>query len=177
MGDLYDEVEEDVGTVPSCSTCGSERVVRPAWLCWNRRDGAWELESELDLAYCHACGGNAELTWQETDGAKPVKRVRELNDLFRTSGVGGGTIVVTSGIEDLGPKAVVKILTTVREFSEFPPESDPWEEHDFGAFDYEEQRIFWKIDCYDLTKTMGSPNPANLGVTHRVLTIMLASEY
>ena len=47
----------------------------------------------------------------------------------------------------------------------------------FGAFDYGDERVFWKIDCYDRTRTTGSPNPANAGVTHRVLTIMLAFEY
>jgi hypothetical protein len=40
-----------------------------------------------------------------------------------------------------------------------------------------DQKIFWKIDTYDLDMQAMSPNPANPAVTHRVLTIMLASEY
>ncbi|MBF9043720.1 DUF3768 domain-containing protein [Rhodobacterales bacterium HKCCE4037] len=82
-----------------------------------------------------------------------------------------------SGIEAFGSNAVHEIITTVRDFSDFPPESDPWGEHDFGLFGYDGQKIYWKIDCYNLDKTAGSPNPANAGVSHRVLTIMLSSGY
>ena len=38
-------------------------------------------------------------------------------------------------------------------------------------------RVFFKIDYYDLALDQGSENPANEGCTHRILTIMLASEY
>ena len=177
MGDLYDETEEDIGTVPTCETCGAERVVRGAWLCWNRSSGLWELETSFEEAHCLACAGPTQLAWQPSDGRKPVKRITELNDAFRSELRGQGTVVITPGIEELGPEAVADIFRTVQEFKEFSPESDPWGEHDFGAFDYGDERVFWKIDCYDRTRTTGSPNPANAGVTHRVLTIMLAFEY
>ena len=39
------------------------------------------------------------------------------------------------------------------------------------------QKAFWKIDPYDPTLTRGSDDPANEACTHRVLTIILASEY
>jgi len=55
--------------------------------------------------------------------------------------------------------------------------NDPWGEHDFGAVEIDGEKAFWKIDCYDRTLTAGSENPANEALTHRVLTIMLASEY
>ena len=55
--------------------------------------------------------------------------------------------------------------------------SDRGGEHDFGAFDYQGQKIFWKFDYYDLNKQFYSEDPADPAQTCRVLTIMLASEY
>ena len=31
MGILQEEIEGDIGSVPRCGTCGSERVARDAW--------------------------------------------------------------------------------------------------------------------------------------------------
>jgi hypothetical protein len=53
----------------------------------------------------------------------------------------------------------------------------PGGEHDFGAVEVAGERLFWKIDSYDPMLRQGSENPGNEAVTHRVLTIMLASEY
>jgi hypothetical protein len=36
---------------------------------------------------------------------------------------------------------------------------------------------FWKIDAYDNDYSMGSDDPADLGKTRRVLTVMLAEEW
>ena len=52
--------------------------------------------------------------------------------------------------------------------------NDPYGEHDFGSFDYKGQKIFWKIDYYDLNYEYMSENPADPTITNRVLTIMLA---
>jgi hypothetical protein len=41
----------------------------------------------------------------------------------------------------------------------------------------EGERLFFKIDYYDSTLTMGSSDPADPAVTCRVMTVMLASEY
>jgi hypothetical protein len=54
---------------------------------------------------------------------------------------------------------------------------DPYGEHDFGAFEHNGQRIFWKIDYYGLTMTNGSEDPSDPKHTVRMLTVMLASEY
>ena len=62
-------------------------------------------------------------------------------------------------------------------FDSFTEDNDPHGERDFGAFEHEGQRIFWKIDYYDRALTYGSENPADPQQTVRVLTIMLASEY
>ena len=54
---------------------------------------------------------------------------------------------------------------------------DPHEEHDFGAFEVDGNKIFFKIDYYDKTLTYYSPDPSDPSVTERVITIMLAEEY
>ncbi|MGC2080706.1 MAG: DUF3768 domain-containing protein [Xanthobacteraceae bacterium] len=56
-------------------------------------------------------------------------------------------------------------------------ENDPYEEHDFGAFEAEGQVIFFKIDYHDPNLTRHSTDPADPNVTQRVITIMLAEEY
>lgn len=88
-----------------------------------------------------------------------------------------GRCVITSGIAALGPVAQIEIAAKVRGFDQFDRDNDPHGERDFGAFDYNGEKVFWKIDYYDPTLTMGSEDPADLAKTHRVLTIMLASEY
>jgi hypothetical protein len=65
----------------------------------------------------------------------------------------------------------------VADFSTFTDDNDPHEEHDFGAFDFEGNRCFWKLDYYNSTFDGGSENPADPDITKRVLTIMLAAEY
>lgn len=61
------------------------------------------------------------------------------------------------------------------QLDQFDRDNDPHGEHDFGAFDYAGQRIFWKIDYYseDMMKVIEAPS--NTDLTKRVLTIMLAS--
>ena len=88
-----------------------------------------------------------------------------------------GKIVFTRGITALPEEDQAEILERVCTFEDFAPENDPYDEHDFGAFEHHGQRIFWKIDYYDLGERFGSPDPADLSLTRRVLTIMLASEY
>lgn len=102
--------------------------------------------------------------------------IRELNDAFRST-LSGGTLVLTDGIVGLGDETQAKIIVAVQRFAAFDEANDPWGEHDFGAVDVEGERVFFKLDYYDLTRAMHSPDPADPSVTERVLTIMLASEY
>lgn len=55
--------------------------------------------------------------------------------------------------------------------------NEQFNEHDFGSFDYNGEKIYWKIDYYDKSYQYLSENPANPEVTNRVLTVMLADEY
>ncbi len=105
-----------------------------------------------------------------------LDRVRFLNDEARQHFT-DGRIVFTRGIAALPVDDQADILDRVRTFDDFGPHNDPWGEHEFGAFEYNGQRIFWRIDCYDKEYRFGSPDPADPYVTARVLTIMLAGEY
>lgn len=176
MGMLQDEVSEDVGLVPRCQTCGSERVAKDAWACFNPDSGLWELENVFDDAHCHQCEGRTKLAWSRQE-CPPHVKVRELNDLFRREGRGRGSIMLTRGIQDLGGEFAVSVMSAVRSFDAFCEDNDPWGEHDFGSIELDGEKIFFKFDYYDLSLEQGSENPANEGCTHRVLTIMLASEY
>ena len=103
-------------------------------------------------------------------------KIRELNDKFRSTRQ-GGRLLLTSGIQAFGGKAIMEIIGRVMAFDAFTEDNDPHGEHDFGAFEFEGQRIFWKIDYYDLEMRYGSEDPTNPAKTRRVLTIMLADEY
>lgn len=111
----------------------------------------------------------------KNDAQRVADRVRALNDSFRQTVRGGW--VITAGVQALGTERVATLLTAVRQFNAFDADNDPHGEHDFGAFDQDGLRFFWKIDYYNLALTAGSDDPANPLVTARVLTLMLADEY
>lgn len=174
---LQPSPDGDIGQVPRCEACGSERVVRDAWAAWNTEFGRWEIETMFDQARCQACDAETTLIWCQPE-RPATQRIRELNDRFRCQGIGNGSVMVTSGIQALGAEQTLAILEAVRRFDAFDDGNDPWGERDFGAIDdLAEERIFWKLDYYNPGLTAGSENPANEGLTHRVLTVMLASEY
>jgi hypothetical protein len=176
MGQVQENIAGGVGSVPRCQACGSERVARDAFACFNPDSGLWELENVFNAAHCHQCEGSTKLAWSPQE-APPHKKIRELNDRFRSEGLGNGSIMITSGIQALGDAAMHKVLLVVKEFADFSDDNDPWGEHDFGAVTVAGKKVFWKIDYYAPDMQAGSENPANEGMTHRVLTIMLASEY
>ena len=103
-------------------------------------------------------------------------RIRYLNDKLRQD-LTKGVAVMTPGIAALGQETVQRILKTIEVYDNFCHANDPHEEHDFGAFEAEGNRIFFKIDYYDSTLTVHSPDPSDPSVTQRVIKIMLAEEY
>lgn len=102
--------------------------------------------------------------------------VKTLNDNFRQTFT-GGRVMLTTGINAKSQDDIAKILSKVRQFDYFTKANDPYNEHDFGSFDYKGEKIFWKIDYYDKNYQYLSANPADLNITNRVLTIMLTVEY
>src|SRR5947209_20140786 len=103
-------------------------------------------------------------------------RIRELNDELRQN-FAEGIAVMTPGIASLGAEAVALIVKTIAVFDDFCHANDPHQEHDFGGFDADGHRVFFKIDYYDETLQNHSPDPADPSDTKRVITIMLAEEY
>ena len=84
------------------------------------------------------------------------KRVADLNDKFRKSLVTGGRVYMTAGVNGRGPEFVSKALAKVIAFDEFNADNDPHREHDFGSFELEGEKLFWKVDYYDLAGQFGS---------------------
>jgi hypothetical protein len=106
-----------------------------------------------------------------------TQRIAELNDLARTAMGLASHLVQTAGICALPAQDQSAIRERVEKFNDFEPGNDPYGERDFGAFDYNGDKIFWKIDYYNKTLDGGSEDPADPSQTTRVLTIMLAEEY
>ena len=104
--------------------------------------------------------------------------IRDLNDAFRKAPeIPGNRWLMTRGVIDRGEDFAIRAVAYVQMFKDFTPDNDPYGEHDFGSFMLDHQKVYWKIDYYDLALEHGSENPADATITRRVLTIMLASEY
>lgn len=106
-----------------------------------------------------------------------TEKIRLMNDAMRVGIVRNGLFHVTAGIAAQGAEFIMRVRQKVAAYDEFTADNDPYGEHDFGAFDLDGQKLFFKIDYYDLETRAGSPDPADPDVTCRVLTVMLASEY
>ena len=102
--------------------------------------------------------------------------IATLNDNFRRSFI-NGEVLLSAGIVAMSSEDKANIISLVQNFDDFNEVNDPYKEHDFGSFDYKGNKIFAKIDYYDLNYEFMSENPANPTITNRVMTIMLAEEY
>ena len=89
--------------------------------------------------------------------------------------------MITQGVAALGQFTQLDIIKKLQNFNTFTEDNDPHGEHDFGSFEVDGNRIFWKIDYYDRasfgTDDVGSEDPTDIEQTLRVLTVMLADEY
>lgn len=101
-------------------------------------------------------------------------RIAELNDAARTSFI-GCRVVITKGIAAMDD--LDGLYAKIRAFDDFNERNDPYGEHDFGSVEHEGQTVFWKFDYLDPDLLMHSPDPGDISVCCRVLTIMLAEEY
>ena len=103
-------------------------------------------------------------------------KIRQLNDAFRTSFI-GGKVMLTLGIRSKAEHEVTEILERVVNFNDFNKGNDPYQEHDFGKLEHKGEKIFWKIDYYDKSLRYGSEDASDETITTRVLTVMTADEY
>ena len=104
------------------------------------------------------------------------RRIRTLNDNFRTTFI-GGKVFFSQMIAELPLDLKAQAILAVQNFGAFDADNDPHQEHDFGSFELAGEKYFFKLDYYSLDMSGGSEDPADPDVTSRVLTIMHASEY
>lgn len=102
--------------------------------------------------------------------------IMTLNDNFRKSLL-GGKVMLTRGIYSKGQAVINDILQSVKTFNNFNKQNDPYNEHDYGSFEYDGEKIMWKIDYYDRNLQYYSDDPTDESKTVRVMTVMLAEEY
>ncbi len=102
--------------------------------------------------------------------------IMTLNDNFRKSLL-GGKVMLTRGIYSKGQAVINEILNSVKTFNNFNSKNDPYNEHDYGSFEYDGEKIMWKIDYYDRDLRYYSNDPTDITKTIRVMTVMLAEEY
>src|SRR6266436_2496960 len=100
-----------------------------------------------------------------------TRRVRVLNDNFRSTFI-GGTVVLTQCVNELPLDVKAQALLMVQAFENFTRDNDPYGEHDFGHFEIAGDTLYWKIDYYDPDCQHGSEDPSDVDQTRRVLTIM-----
>ncbi len=112
----------------------------------------------------------------EQRSAASTARVRALNDAFRQSGT-GGRMLMTAGVAALPRDEQLAIVAAVMAFDSFDPGDDPYGEHDFGSLLIGLNDAMFKIDTYDRSERVHSPDPSDAAVTSRIMTIMLAEEY
>lgn len=107
---------------------------------------------------------------------KRTQEIRSLNDAFRKSFT-GGRVVITGGTSALSDEERLALYDAIKKFDDFNPMNDPYGEHDFGSIEFQGDKFYWKIDCYDRNQINHSPDSTNVHLTKRVLTIMKAEEY
>lgn len=121
------------------------------------------------------------------------ERIAVLNDRARQAMGLACTVVATIGFRSLPEADQSRVRELIETLDAFDPDNDPHDERDFGVVYQADdrrwtierppaggdarERVFWKIDYFDLDLRFASDDPADPAVTRRVLTIMLASEY
>jgi hypothetical protein len=171
-----DPVVASARQIPTCGTCGSTDVRRDAWARWDAETRSWTLGELFDHAQCSDCERDTRIAWLDK-APDHTTRIRMLNDAFRINGIGNGKLMITSGVHDMADQFPAMAVKAIRAFTAFDGDNDPHGEHDFGAFDLEGEKLFFKFDYYAPGLEHGSEDPAIGSKTVRVLTIMLAREY
>ncbi|MDU9006886.1 DUF3768 domain-containing protein [Sedimentitalea todarodis] len=88
-----------------------------------------------------------------------------------------GQVLITPGVSSEGAAFQAAALAAVATDMRFTEDNDPHGDHTFGTVMVGDQKLFWKVDLYDLDFKYGSERPFDPTVTQRALTIMCPSEY
>lgn len=125
----------------------------------------------------------------ENDAKLQAAEIAAQNDLFRKALIDPvaafemqskgiqGQVLVTPGVSGEGAEFQAAALAAVATDTRFTEDNDPYGDHTFGAVTVSSQKLFWKIDLYDVDFTYGSERPFDPTATRRVLTLMCPSEY
>ena len=117
-----------------------------------------------------------EIQMVENIPQEQAAKIAKLNDAFRKDPT-QGFIMLSQGMRANRLVDIDAIMEMFRSYNDFNENNDPYGEHDFGAFTFKGQKIFWKIDYFDKDLTGLSPDASNAKITTRVATIMYAEEY
>ena len=111
--------------------------------------------------------------------AQIIAQIAEQNDAFRRQRPGGGLgkWVYTQAVHAEGPEFVLACAASVATYEDFNEENDPYGTHEMGFMEVWGKKVWWKLDLYDRAYEGGSPTPASLAETRRVLTVLLPSDY
>lgn len=109
-------------------------------------------------------------------GVPRAEAIARLNDQLRKTGT-GGTIMITQGVQRITGFDVTELASALANYSGFDSDNDPHGERDFGCLTLWGNDLLFKVDYYDEALEFGSADPADAGVTRRVLTALLASEW
>lgn len=101
--------------------------------------------------------------------------LRAINDHARRTFI-GCAIEISPAVEALPLKQRAVVLKMVRDFDEFDDEGNPFQEHDFGAFDFNGQRYGFRFEYFDPSMCRGASDPTDIELTRRVLTVHRSDE-
>ena len=107
-------------------------------------------------------------------------KIRQLNDMLRDRSLPGGRISIMGDLAERlrgDQEATEKVLAAINAFKDFNDDNDPYNEHDFGAVEFEGEKVFFKIDYYAPDMQHGSEDPADPKQTVRVMTVFYDHDY
>ena len=106
-------------------------------------------------------------------------QIAKLNDNARKTGL--IKLLMSSGIEakfsTVDVEAIIQTVQNFETYFDFDEGNDLYGEHDFGSFNFKNEKIFWKIDCYEADSNFYLGADPSDKTAIRVLTIMLAEDY
>lgn len=105
-----------------------------------------------------------------------AEAIARFNDQLRKTGT-DGTVMISQGVRAITGFDTATLAAALANYDEFDPDNDPHGERDFGCLTLWGHDLLWKVDYYDHELKFGSDDPADPEVTHRVLTVLLASEW
>jgi hypothetical protein len=105
----------------------------------------------------------------------PVNEIASLNDALRRTFT-GGKVFMTAAVAALPEEQLARVLDRVRTFDQFTEDNDPYGEHDFGSFELDGERFFFKCDYYNEDMSAGSEDASDPKQTTRLLTLGFMAE-